>query len=229
MKMKKLLLATAVLAATSAAQATTFDVSGSFVSSSPLIDSGLMLSIGGPNIVFDGSFINISGQVINDDAGTITGGTINLVGTQSMNPTGTPITLTMNMSGTATNDGVLFTSGAICVTAVTACDTGNIDVSVDNISFLDGLTWGYNSGVGLQLGDGTETGDYTVAQPGNMAQTGGPGGGQAVGGAVLLGNAAGIFLAGDLTMTVVPVPAAAWLFGSALVGLAGIGRKRKMA
>jgi len=27
----------------------------------------------------------------------------------------------------------------------------------------------------------------------------------------------------------VPVPAAAWLFGSALVGLAGVGRKRKMA
>ena len=27
----------------------------------------------------------------------------------------------------------------------------------------------------------------------------------------------------------IPVPAAAWLFGSALVGLAGIGRKRKMA
>ena len=27
----------------------------------------------------------------------------------------------------------------------------------------------------------------------------------------------------------VPVPAAAWLFGSALVGLAGLGRKRKMA
>lgn len=31
------------------------------------------------------------------------------------------------------------------------------------------------------------------------------------------------------TLTAVPVPAAAWLFGSALVGLAGIGRKRKMA
>ena len=27
----------------------------------------------------------------------------------------------------------------------------------------------------------------------------------------------------------VPVPAAAWLFGSALIGLAGVGRKRKMA
>lgn len=33
----------------------------------------------------------------------------------------------------------------------------------------------------------------------------------------------------DFKPTVVPVPAAAWLFGSALVGLAGIGRKRKAA
>lgn len=33
----------------------------------------------------------------------------------------------------------------------------------------------------------------------------------------------------DFTPTIVPVPAAAWLFGSALVGLAGIGRKRKAA
>jgi hypothetical protein len=31
----------------------------------------------------------------------------------------------------------------------------------------------------------------------------------------------------DVTPAVVPVPAAAWLFGSALVGLAGVGRKRK--
>lgn len=33
----------------------------------------------------------------------------------------------------------------------------------------------------------------------------------------------------DFQPTLVPVPAAAWLFGSALVGLAGIGRKRKAA
>ena len=33
--------------------------------------------------------------------------------------------------------------------------------------------------------------------------------------------------AGSLTYSAVPVPAAAWLFGSALVGLAGIGRRRK--
>lgn len=33
----------------------------------------------------------------------------------------------------------------------------------------------------------------------------------------------------DITLTAVPVPAAAWLFGSALVGLSGIGRKRNLA
>ena len=43
-----------------------------------------------------------------------------------------------------------------------------------------------------------------------------------------LGNPAHVNM--SLTATsAVPVPAAAWLFGSALVGLAGIGRKRKAA
>lgn len=40
------------------------------------------------------------------------------------------------------------------------------------------------------------------------------------------GGAAVIY--SDHTLTPVPVPAAAWLFGSALLGLAGIGRKRKL-
>jgi hypothetical protein len=30
-------------------------------------------------------------------------------------------------------------------------------------------------------------------------------------------------------VTTVPVPAAAWLFGSALIGLAGVARKRKLS
>jgi hypothetical protein len=47
----------------------------------------------------------------------------------------------------------------------------------------------------------------------------------------LFGNSAGLFLEGSVSAapSAVPVPAAAWLFGSALVGLAGIGRKRKAA
>jgi hypothetical protein len=40
-----------------------------------------------------------------------------------------------------------------------------------------------------------------------------------------LGNVSGTFGA----VAAVPVPAAAWLFGSALLGLAGVGRKRKAA
>jgi hypothetical protein len=40
----------------------------------------------------------------------------------------------------------------------------------------------------------------------------------------LFGASDGIFLEG--TVSAVPVPAAAWLFGSALIGLAGIKRKK---
>ena len=46
----------------------------------------------------------------------------------------------------------------------------------------------------------------------------------------LLGNTAGIWFEGEVTMiqvAAVPVPAAAWLFGSALVGMAGLRHKRK--
>lgn len=41
----------------------------------------------------------------------------------------------------------------------------------------------------------------------------------------ILGTASGTFT----YVNEVPVPAAAWLFGSALVGLAGVGRRRKIA
>lgn len=45
----------------------------------------------------------------------------------------------------------------------------------------------------------------------------------------LLGNRAGLYLEGQIELievAIVPVPAAAWLFGSALIGLVGVGRKR---
>lgn len=37
------------------------------------------------------------------------------------------------------------------------------------------------------------------------------------------------FAYGDFTFTVVPIPAAAWLFGSGLLGLVGIARRKKAA
>lgn len=52
----------------------------------------------------------------------------------------------------------------------------------------------------------------------------GDGTGNMVADAGFLGGAEGAF-----TYSAVPVPAAAWLFGSGLIGLAGIGRNRKAA
>ena len=67
----------------------------------------------------------------------------------------------------------------------------------------------------------------TITMPG--FDTGVGFGENAAGGVDLFGFAAHTYFGGSLTMEVaaVPVPAAAWLFGSALVGLAGVGRKRR--
>ena len=227
---KLLTIASVAVISTAAAQANaaTYAVSGNFVNDAVNTNvPNLMISLGGPNILDPGSNLEFGGT-IQSDGSNITGGTVTATGTQTMNPTGTPITITMNMAGTASDAGVLFNSGTICVTAVAACDTGLIDVSVDNIDFTSAGSWGYNSVAGLQL-DGTQTAPvYTVTQPGRPPVS--ALNSSAVGGVFLLGNAAGIFIAGDLTFTEVaevPVPAAAWLFGSGLLGLAGVARRRK--
>jgi hypothetical protein len=227
--MKRLALSIAISATVSvSAQATTYDVSGYFETGTA---DSLEISLGVESLLQNGSYLNVGGQIISDGT-DITGGIITITGQQLTNQhyldvTGQQLTIDINMSGTATNSGVLFTSGTICFTEVTACDDRLIDISVDNADFRDGLTWGYNSGLGLQLGDGTQTGNYTIAQNGDIASVGTRYG--AAGRILYLGFEGGVFLAGDLAFSEVasvPVPAAAWLFGSALIGLAGIGRKR---
>jgi len=84
---------------------------------------------------------------------------------------------------------------------------------------------------GLTIGDlvGAEIGvGATFALPGVWPGlwAGSPFFEQAVGTVQLFDSQVGIYVAGDLTLTAVPVPAAAWLFGSALVGLAGIKRRK---
>lgn len=222
-------LASASVLALMAAQANAaeYELSGVFTVGGA---SSVEISLGGANILEAGAY-TVGGSMTTDTdtAGyTITGGTVTMTGSVSMNPTGTPITVAMDISGTASSAGVLFNAGSICVTAVTLCDTGFIDVSVENVSFEEGAVWGFFTAAGMQLEGGAGGDSFTVAQPGTIAAPAGPG--NAAGAATLLGNAAGIFLGGDIVFTrvaIVPVPAAAWLFGSALVGLAGLGRKRK--
>lgn len=45
---------------------------------------------------------------------------------------------------------------------------------------------------------------------------------------VMFGANMGLFLQGSVTLTAVPVPAAIWLFGSALIGLGGIRRRQRV-
>lgn len=176
--------------------------------------------------VTEGSLI-IGGSVTTDtdSAGyNITGGTLTMNG--SLNISGIVTVYMNNLAGTAANDGVLFTSGNICVSSDggVTCDFADIDVSTDNISFLAGTDWGGNTTAGLQLLGGAGGSSFTVAQPGTLAELGLSG---AAGAATLLGLPAGIYLAGDLAfVNEVPVPAAAWLFGSGLLGLTGIARRR---
>lgn len=221
--MNKLLTLASVGVLTLAAahvNAKTYAVSGDFVTGGA---QGLEISLGGNNILAAGSTLSFGG-LITSDGTNITGGTVTANGNQALNGDLAGITLTMNLSGTASDAGVLFDSGTVCVTSAIACDLGLIDVSVTNVSFLPGVSWGFFTTTGLQL-DGTQTApEYTVAQPG-LASTAGPY--AAAGAATLLGNDAGIFISGDIHLVSVPVPAAAWLFGSGLIGLAGMGRKRK--
>lgn len=207
------------------ANAATYNVSGDFETGTA---NGLELSLGGLNTLENGSTLSFGGQVVSDGT-TITGGTVTMTGTQMMNPTGVPITITINATGTASDLGVLFDSGTICVTALTACDSGyeilGANGSGNTIDMRSGAMWGFFSAVGLQL-DGTNTSpSYSVAQPGLTFPDAG-GADHAVGALHLLGGPAAIFLSGDLTFSEVPVPAAAWLFGSALLGLAGMKRKQ---
>ena len=86
-----------------------------------------------------------------------------------------------------------------------------------------------NPGFVIDQGGALDGSPIVIGMPG--FDTGFGLGENAVGELNLFGFSADTYMGGTLTMEVaaVPVPAAAWLFGSAIVGLAGIGRKRKAA
>ena len=191
--MKKTVLAAALLAATGAAQAATFDFAGTFS-----MYSGAGYVGGAPDVV--GSF--------DFDFGTGTGAGGSMT---SATPffgftwTAHDFVMTANMDGTVTAQ-IPFDWGA---PLGTSCGVANCDIPVVAVFSMTPTATPGEFSVATLDGDGTGT-------PGT-AMTAGP----------FVGFSP--TFSGTATMQAVPVPAAVWLFGSGLVGLAGVARRRKAA
>ena len=231
--MKKLLIASAIAASmASGAQAASYDVS------SNVTDIQLWLGFGNTNAVTTQT-ITIGGTAedSNDD-GVLDSTALTFGGQVLFDAAGVDVQVTFAMTdGTLGADGTTYTGGNIIVHTDAHDGLGfvlfdTIDVAANNIPMLASIGGGA-AVPGAQNTAGLNVDIGTTALPGLWnGQFGGAGFNSGVAAVTLLGNTAGMYLAGDVTLTEtseVPVPAAAWLFGSALVGLAGVGRKRKMA
>lgn len=127
--------------------------------------------------------------------------------------------------------GTIFEGGYIYLSTstdrgatVTPFDT--VDVSVTNMPFLADMN-GHIAPAPTQT-----TAGLVIDDSGNGVLPGlwdlqffGSGFNNAAALTLLVGSSSALFLEG--TVSPVPVPAAAWLFGSALLGLAGMARRRK--
>ena len=181
---------------------------------------------------FSASGINISGTVDYDD---VTGNVVsqNLVfdGGLIVDTSGTDYYIGfMDVTGDyVVNQGFTLNSGAFDGGTGGGADLAAY-VAIDSttaLDFTEGGTLDFmgstNPGFVIDQNGALDGSPITITMPGfaNLEYNAG-----AVGGVNLFGFAAGTFFGGSITMAAVPVPAAAWLFGSALVGLAGVGRKR---
>ena len=239
--MKKLAIAAAVAASVSAgAQATTYNISSDvtgfamFLGTNNVFNAPLTTEPGNGYV----SGVEFGGQVIDaDDDGQIdAGGNVTFSGVAVFNA-GPDVRLTFSLSGayqTGASEGVLMNSGTVLIETNTGSGYtvyNTVDASVDNIAFLSSSNAGHlgQPTAGLTLDPIAPMAGGTVALPGlwDGMLFGGKGLiGAGVSSVTLFGNSAGIYMEGDVLLAPVPIPAAAWLFGSALIGLASIGRKR---
>lgn len=172
------------------------------------------LTIGGDTV----TGMTMSGYMVAYTAGTYVGITWDLTNgmRQGVNGSGGTIFEGGTIEITTSTDGVNFV----------AFDT--VDASQTNLPFLAGVD-GHIAPMPTQTTAGfivDDNGYGTLPGLWDLAFFG-VGFNNAAGKLSLFGNASGIFMEGSIAP--VPVPAAAWLFGSALVGLAGVGRRRKAA
>lgn len=221
----------------SAANAVTYNVSSSFTDPNNFFSTSG--SVANAATAVD---MTISGTVETDtdQAGySILGGTINFQGWVAIAFQGSSLYQTYDLTGDVMTDGsgFILNSGTYCIgTAVGVCDSaplqtldptpGNEATWFKAVPTTASWNGGYAGSQGVNMLGGAGGDSFTTAFPGI------PGGGAklfndtATMAIAFYGNPGAYFLAGDLQWTKVPVPAAAWLFGSALLGLVGVGRRR---
>ena len=237
--MKKLLIATAVAASmASGAHALTYNVSSNITAVGLyLADTDLMTSE--PGAFLSGLAFGGTAEDSNND-GIIDSANLTMTGQQGFTVASLPIRLTYNLAGGnyVSGTGFTFTGGNILIEVQTTdgyVPYGTIDAATTNLPFVAGVPghWAAEypdqTTVGLQLAPGTTALPGLWDQIANSATFN-----NGVSALTLLGQSSGMFLQGDITLTPestpeVPVPGAAWLFGSAMLGLAGAARKRKAA
>lgn len=246
--MKKLLIATAIAAsmATGAHAATTYAITSNITGLGLFAFGNTNLLTSEPGGYYSG--IVLGGTAVDvDDNGSIDTSAVTLAGEVGFVAAGLPIRLTFGLNSGAytVGSGVTFSGGTVNVEAYVESYTDEENGYVD-----------YTGYIPYSLINAAETPlPFLAGQPGHWvdlypSQTsaglllapgvnvlpglwdGVPesaGFNNAVASLVLLGTASGMFLDGTVTLTEVPVPGAAWLFGSAMLGLAGASRKRKAA
>jgi len=182
------------------------------------------------SLAFAASDLNIT---VEGDSYTLHGGSISLLGETSIVALDAEVFLSFDAQGNAQANGIILNQGAILISAETMgpdpvplpVDEDPIDMTSDGV--LNGVQY-----TGIPLSDGVINPDGTIT----ITFAGIPesaldddGLAMASAGATLLGMPAAIFLEGSITLQEVPLPGAAWLFGSALVGLGAARRKARAA
>lgn len=236
--MKKFMIAAAVAGTVVAVQANaaiytvTSDIQRSELAL-PFIESGFLPKASGypDSLQFTGELdIELHG----DGSYTINSGTLYFTGQTSLVAIGADVYLDFDAAGSALSNGVILNQGGIGIVADTLPEPVVLDLTdpANSVNMTgDGSLYGVQyAGIPLSSGVVNEDGSITITFAGIP---GDPESGLAMAsaGGTLLGMPAAIFFEGTLTLAPpqeIPLPGAAWLFGSALVGLSA-ARKRKAA